>query len=56
MRNNNRINGRGFVVSVAAAAAASAMVTTALAGSINFGGRTWTTYDVDPSNDPTYSV
>jgi hypothetical protein len=55
MRNNNRICGR-FVVSLAATAAASAMVTTALAGSINFGGRTWTTYDVDPSSDPTYSV
>src|SRR5215212_6100081 len=54
-------DGGGLKVARAAMAAlatllASATAATAMAGSISFGGRTWTTYDVDANNDPTYSV
>src|SRR4051794_16183797 len=58
MRRNqtNRRIYQAVTVTLAALAASAAAVTTAQAGSISFGGRTWTTYDVDAGNDPTYSV
>src|SRR5947207_6512714 len=51
----NRTNAALAAAAVAGLAACVAAAT-ASAGSISVGGRTWATYDVDPNNDPTYSV